>query len=508
MIHVLEVIRSLGGGATRSAGAIADVLDRGGGFRHSIVALESASPASIELATSVGCRVLQAPGWAELRRHLERADIVLVHWWNSASLNEFLRSELPPMRLVLYFHVAGDSFPHFVTRSLVDFADFSIACCPHTYRSPGIQSLPADLQVEKTAMVYATPSFARLSDIERVDHSTYNVGYIGRLAFRKLHPDFVSMCARVKIPTARFVVCGRDPEILVAQARALAVAERFEFKGHVEDLRSVYEVLDVFGYPLCVSPGSELSLQEALYAGVPAVVFGLGGIKDLVIDGWNGLVVRNQTEYVEAIEHLHHHPEERLTLGRNGRLFAQRLLGAERSAAKLERVYRRLMRRPKRSRTWEGAADTASPVPGGAGRWIDSLGDEGGAFRTSLSSSDPAEQLAAEKRIASLSHLGTTVMRRYARRWPEDPHLHLWMGLTLHHSGEHEAACASFRRAIELGLGHWRVRWHLARSTHLLGQTTRALELANTVLHQAPDFVPARRLAERLAGAAEPPAVC
>ena len=86
-------------------------------------------------------------------------------------------------------------FPFFRCRELVDFADFCIACCPYTYRT-ALEGLPPEEQAEKAAMVWATTDFTRLGGLARRPHAGFNVGYIGTVDFKKIHPRFVAMSAR------------------------------------------------------------------------------------------------------------------------------------------------------------------------------------------------------------------------------------------------------------------------------------------------------------------------
>src|SRR6185436_1190101 len=157
MIRILHVVNVLGrAGATRSAAAIAKHLRALGGFDETIVSLEPWEEGAAALVEAAGMRALNAPPADALRDELERADIVHVEWGNSASIGEFLRGPLPPLRLLLFFHVAGDAVPNVITRKLVDFADFCVACCPYTYEHSVLQTLPVETQVAKAAVVLAT----------------------------------------------------------------------------------------------------------------------------------------------------------------------------------------------------------------------------------------------------------------------------------------------------------------------------------------------------------------
>src|SRR5229473_4377322 len=251
-IRILHVTRTLGwAGAARSAAAIAKHLRLLGGFEETIVSLEPWEKGAADLVEAAGMRALNAPSGDVLRAELERADIVHVEWWNSAVLGEFLRGPLPPVRLLLFMHVAGDAIPSVITRELVDFADFCVACCPYTYENSVLQTLPVEIQAAKAAVVYATPDFARLDGLRRISHRGFRVGYIGKADFRKMHRDFVAMSARVDIPDVRFVVCGRGHlDLLRRQAEQLGAAGRFDFRGHVEDIRPILAAMDVYGYPV------------------------------------------------------------------------------------------------------------------------------------------------------------------------------------------------------------------------------------------------------------------
>jgi hypothetical protein len=291
------------------------------------------------------------------------------------------------------------------------------------------------------ALVPATGDLSRLAGLVPEPHDAFNVGYVGAVDFKKLHPEFVPMCARVAVPEARFLVCGAGgaTAALAAQAAALGLGGRLELLGYVEELRSVLARLDVFGYPLCENPGAELSLQEAMFAGVPPVAFPRGGIRDAVADGRTGLLVGSCEEYSRAIEHLHRHPEERRRLGANARAHARERFGGERAARALLPLYQRLLAEPKRRRGYgEGVPAGRGEAPPGAARFADSLGSHGEPYRRSLAGGDPEELRAAEERIAACSPLERWGLGEWRAHYPADPHLARWYDLALARAGGRE----------------------------------------------------------------------
>ncbi len=523
-IKILHIIQGFySGGSGRALIATAKNSFQLGRFHHRIVSLAPASPTAIELAKEAGLSVVNTPERETLLSEIENADIVHLHFWNNPQMYEFLRSPLPAMRLLIWFHIAGDKPPQILTPELVDFSDFALACSPYTYEHRVFQNLPAEVRVKKTGMVYGAADFERVSDVQPRAHNTFNVGYIGHISFSKMHPNYVRMSAQIDIPNVRFIVCGGGiNDYLNQQAQQLGVAERFDFHGYVEDIKPVIGLLDVYGYPLCEDTyaASELNLQEVMYAGVPPVVFPYGGVKRLVIDSYTGLIVHSELEYKQAIEYLYHHPEERARLGHNAREYAKQIFGAKNAAKQLNPIYDRLMKLPKREREW-GMLSSVSlldqpvtlqdlmgePEPlAGAQAFIQSLGDTAPQFTVSLTSLDIDELSVAEHEIAASSTLltmGEGGLFQYQGYYPDDGYLRLWSGLVKHQRGQPAEAIAEFTTAINLGCNHWRVSWYIAQILERVKGILSAREALALVLQAVPDFAPAQKMLQRLEAATE-----
>ncbi|MBU0491489.1 MAG: glycosyltransferase family 4 protein [Chloroflexi bacterium] len=374
---------------------------------------------------------------------MTQADIVVVHFWNNPALYEFLRDELPAMHLVIWLKIFGGHAPQVVPRSLHGFADTIVAASPGTLSLPGFVEQQRDLP-----MVYGIADFERLNAFSRQAHTGFNVGYIGAVSPAKIHPAFVAMSAAVNLPAARFIVCGTGGEqSLAQQAQAIGAAERFEFRGYVENIRVELERFDVFGYPLCAETyaASEKALQEAMWVGIPPVVFPYGGIRYLVQDGVTGLVVHSEQAYTRAIERLYHAPAERRRLGANAREYARATFDPLRAVRQFDAVYATLMQQPKRTLRWPDDGKTPA-------EWfVAALGDQGAPFARSLQGNDPG----AEAEIAQASDLlfsGEGGIVHYRNTYPDDPYLRFWTGLTLCQRGQIERAQSECAAATALGL--------------------------------------------------------
>ena len=168
MIRILHITSTLNlAGSARSLCAIAKHLPSLADYRHTVASLLPRQDQQRGLAEKSGVRVLDAPSKEMLRKHVEQADIVHLEWWNHAAVYDFLRTSWPPMRLLVYCHVAGDVSPNLITPNLVDFADFWVSGCGYAQRHAVIEGLPPDIRSEKTAVVTAAADLSRLSNLRQ-----------------------------------------------------------------------------------------------------------------------------------------------------------------------------------------------------------------------------------------------------------------------------------------------------------------------------------------------------
>ena len=493
--RVLHVIERLSlGGAARALIAAAKYSRRLGFYRHDAVSLLPPDRRARDLAAAADVTVATAAGIPDLHEALAQADIVQFHFWNSPGLHALLASRLPAMRALVLIEINGNHPPHVITDELVDFADMVLVLTAGTLGQPRLRRAPPG----RVALVHNGADFTRLDGMRAKPHPTFNVGYIGTLDFAKMHPDYVAMSAAVRIPSARFIVCGDGcaARILKQQVRAFGADDRFEFRGYVEDIREVIEQLDVFGYPLCEDnySASELILQEVMFAGVPPVVLPFGGAADLVGHGESGLVARDAADYACAIEYLHANPDQRARIGASAAARARACFSPEDSAAAFNAVYDRLLRQPKRERRPPLPDPGAAPPYGqGASAFVRSLGDAAGDFITSLTTPDEMAAMAAETRIAvAAPALGNTILE-YRNHYPDDGHLRAWSGLVLADRGRPALAAAEFKAAIARGHDGWRIFWYLARAAGTAGSSAVSADALRVVREAAPEFAAAWR---------------
>ena len=190
------------------------------------------------------------------------------------------------------------------------------------------------------------------------------VGQVGRLVPIKNSSMFLQALAQVirePAPAVRALIVGDGPlrGALEAEARALGVDRAVTFTGWRQDLRTVYERLDV----ACVTSwneGTPVSLIEAMAAGRAVVATDVGGVRDLLADGAapneaippgtfrvapRGILVRpgDPEGLAAALRQLGADEALRRSLGQAGRAFVTERFTEERLLRDIESLYRELL---------------------------------------------------------------------------------------------------------------------------------------------------------------------
>ncbi len=85
----------------------------------------------------------------------------------------------------------------------------------------------------------------------------------------------------------------------------------------MEDMHKAYEGVDVVLVPTKYSEGTSLSCIEAQAQGIPVIVTDVGGLPNLVVNGYNGLMIApTVADLVEAVETMIKNPEMRKKMGK------------------------------------------------------------------------------------------------------------------------------------------------------------------------------------------------
>ncbi|AMN42097.1 glycosyl transferase group 1 [Rhodoplanes sp. Z2-YC6860] len=445
-LKILHIIpRFIGGGPERSLLAfVAQERVVGTANRHAVVILDV--PVSLHMlvaARKLGVELVIRPERDALTRLIEETDIVQIHFWNHPAMATLLRTlAFPPARVVVWSHVLGIHAPQVLTEDVVLFGDRLVVTSRRTLGSAGARhARQHDIPIH---YVPGVADMSRLDGFVPRQHDGICVGYIGVVNETKMHPRFAEMSAAIRAPEIRFVVCGGGGGEAHLRSRfsALGMADRVAIRGVIENIREALEKFDIFGYPLAddTYATSEKALQEAMWVGVPPVVFPHGGLRDLVENERTGLVVTTEQGYSDAIERLAHDTGLRCRLGEEARRFARAEFEPARWSRVSNELLRAMMDEPPRTREpCPGAGDSA------AANFVRSLGDQAGPFATALT--EPVEasrrRAAANEQIAAASRLlanGEGGVAHYCNAFPDDPDLRFWASLISEAAARRRAA--------------------------------------------------------------------
>ena len=228
VLHILP--RLTGGGPARSLIALVKAQAALGlPYRHSLLTLKrDAYPPTLLEAKHAGMEITREPDIPTFQRHVETADIVTLHFWNTPEMYAALQIQFPPSRVVLWSKILGNSPPQVLTQALTAYVDWCMATDSSSLALPALE--PA-VRAGRAGVIPAVPDFERLANVRPRSHDTFNVGYIGTVNANKLHPNFIEMSAAVEVPNLKVIVCGGHEPGLEPQAAASARARNSNFSA-------------------------------------------------------------------------------------------------------------------------------------------------------------------------------------------------------------------------------------------------------------------------------------
>ena len=423
VLHILPRITS-GGGSHSPLNVVCNSNNKKD-FNHIFLSLENGTDCILNKFISKGFEVIDNPTEEQLYKEIEQADIVQLEWWNSPITAAFLTKKLPSNRLLIWSHVTGNTPPHIITKELVKVADHFCVCTPQSMEDSWIKTQ------DHVSFIHSPADFSRLENFRQKEHSGFKIGYIGTIDYSKLPKKFISLCDKISIPNAHFIVCGNGRSLADIKKRVSASSHAFEFPGYVENIKDYLVQMDVYGYPLNKNTfaAAEQNLQEAMWVGLPIVTNPYGGVRHLIEHNETGLLVESEKEYIDAIEYLYEHPEERERLGKNAAVHARKHFTPVISADQFDNLYKRMIKSTKTSKEpiYRLCTDHHSA---GAHLLIESVGDSAKALRSSMESQRLLDEWKADKEIAESDDLfNQGCIIQFLHAYPTDPWLNFWKGL-------------------------------------------------------------------------------
>jgi len=203
-----------------------------------------------------------------------------------------------------------------------------------------IFSIPTGIDLERFSPEKTKPSF----------HANgFAVGMIGVLRSWKGHRYFIEAVPEIikEMPDAVFYIVGDGPqrENITNLIRGLSLENRIFMLGHREDIPEILASLNVIVHPSYANEGVPQSILQALAMGKPIVASDAGAIKEVIIDGSTGFLVKpkNPARLAEKIIELYRNPALGINFGREGRRLVKKQHSFENMLDNIEGLYKRLL---------------------------------------------------------------------------------------------------------------------------------------------------------------------
>ena len=165
--------------------------------------------------------------------------------------------------------------------------------------------------------------------------------YNGERALIKAAREVVSIN-----PETVFLIAGKGKKRknLEALIEQYGLSKNFIFCGFPEKIPAILAALDLFILP-AIEGNPALTILEAMATAVPLIITDLPGVKDLIKDGVNGVIVPPGDPYALAkaiIEFMEDRKRWRI-MGQEGRRVAEAQFDLNKTASKLEELYLKLL---------------------------------------------------------------------------------------------------------------------------------------------------------------------
>lgn len=145
-----------------------------------------------------------------------------------------------------------------------------------------------------------------------LDDDAFVIGWVGRMIDAKGPDLLIEGLARLEDLDFTASIVGDGPELRRVQGmtRERGLTDSVEFHGRIDDAARLFRAFDVFALS-SRTEGTPLVLLEAMAAGVPVVVTGVGGVPEIVgPDEARVVPARQPDSLAQAIADVAAHPKE------------------------------------------------------------------------------------------------------------------------------------------------------------------------------------------------------
>ncbi len=212
---------------------------------------------------------------------------------------------------------AGFALKNIQNKAGLDEADFVVACSNYLkevaeshIHDKNVYTMYEGVDTDRFKPGKSNPEYS--TDLLCV----MNLKVRGKLLYL---PRFFDYYKSMQLPyTLTFLGDGPYRKRVEKQAKEAGLQDQIQFKGHVDNIEKYYQNTKLLIHPSSLDTLG-MALQEASSSGVPAVSTKVGGLSEVVNDGFNGYTSNDMGTFVERIAQLMHGDDQRQWMGINAR---------------------------------------------------------------------------------------------------------------------------------------------------------------------------------------------
>jgi len=127
-----------------------------------------------------------------------------------------------------------------------------------------------------------------------IDDSEFVIGTIGRLSPEKGHKYLIEAIGKINHEKMRLLIVGDGPlkNDLQKLCNDFQLNDVVVFCGYDKNIRDYYESLNILVLP-SLQEGLPNVVLEAMVLNVPVISTDVGGVREIIIDGYNGWVIKS-----------------------------------------------------------------------------------------------------------------------------------------------------------------------------------------------------------------------
>ena len=165
---------------------------------------------------------------------------------------------------------------------------------------------------------------------EIIPQGKFVVSYMGRFSEEKCPNKFIDIADKLRdYEDIYFLMLGNGPEYESAKLKIseLSLQDKIYAPGFVDDNKPFLKATDLLIIPSRIE-GIPIILMESLSLGVPVIASNIGGIPDIITDGYNGFIChpKNTDDFIDKIFQVYSDKNLRDKLKINARNYAEQNL--------------------------------------------------------------------------------------------------------------------------------------------------------------------------------------